>query len=720
LIPFALILGHAAVATAAPVDFAHDIERLLQKHCIECHGPQQPKNGYRLDRRSSALSGAMRRNIVPGSSAGSVLYYRVVGEQMGAGPQMPPKEHLGQADIDTLKRWIDEGAVWPDALANEVDVPPPGAAVVRLTELIRLDDRKAALEEIRKQPSIVNERGPLGATPLMYAALYGDSTLLAAMLQAGGDPNIRNDSGSTALMWAIEDIDKVRLLLDRGADANAVSAFARTPLMLATGLGRSEPLVKLLMERGAVAIPPVLWASVFYGNVATVRSLLAAGVHDNGIGASIALRFNCVACLEAINSDHALSPISSALLDAVPPAGPAESQGILNALKYGGDVNAKDSLSRSVLMRAAISETLSPEAMQLLIDRGADPHAKDREGLTALDYARRAGREPIVQVLTKAGATATAIAEPAPVLVTNNNTRAAVARSIPLLQRTGNEFSQRGGCVSCHHNLLTAMTVATARPRGFSTDDATAQRDLSALMSAIEAARDATLQGASIGGGGATTTGYILMGLSAAQHASDARTDELVRTLRLSQLPDGHWRTAFRPPSESSEITATAVSLRGLRLYGRKADTGAIVAAQSWLEHAVPQNTEDRVFRLFGLSWAGTSPSALKAATRDLVAAQRADGGWAQLPSLGSDAYATGSALVALHEAGMSVTSTAYRRGVQYLLKTQHADGSWLVKTRTHRTQVYFESGFPHGIHQFISAAGTNWATQALALASGG
>jgi hypothetical protein len=211
------------------------------------------------------------------------------------------------------------------------------------------------------------------------------------------------------------------------------------------------------------------------------------------------------------------------------------------------------------------------------------------------------------------------------------------------------------------------------------------------------------------------------MGLSASQHAPDATTDELVRQLRLSQLPDGHWTAVFRPPSESSEVTATAVSLRGLRLYGsvrRKADVDAIAAAQSWLEQVVPKTTEDRVFRLFGLRWAGATASALKSATRDVVATQRADGGWAQLPSLGSDAYATGSALVALHAAGTSVTSTPYRRGVQYLLKTQQTDGSWRVLTRAHRTQVYFESGFPHGTNQFISAAGTNWATQALALAT--
>jgi ankyrin repeat protein/mono/diheme cytochrome c family protein len=720
-ITFALIPGYAAVAMADPVDFARDIQPLLQEHCIECHGPEQQKNGYRLDRRSSALSGALRRNIMPGSSAGSVVYHRVATAQLGAGPRMPPKDPLAQEDIDLLKRWIDEGAVWPDALANEVEVSPPNAAAVRLCELIRLDDRKAALEEIRKQPSIVNERGPRGSTPLMYAALYGDAALLAAMLQVGGDPNIRNDAGSTALIWAIEDLDKVRLLLDRGADPNAASAFGRTPLMLATGLGRSELMAKLLLERGAVAVPPALAASAFHGNAATVRLLLAAGVHDNGIAASLALRFNCVACFEAINSDRPIPPLPRALLDAVPPAGPANPQAILNALEHGGDVNARDPAGRSVLMTAAISETITPEAMQLLIDRGADIHVKDRGGLTALDYARRVGREPIVNVLTKAGASATASAEPVAVLVTNNDARAAVARSVPLLQRTGIEFYRKGGCVSCHHNLLGAMTVATVRSRGFSVDDMTAREEQSLLTGAVEAARDATLQGASVGGGGATTTGYIMMGLSAAQQAPDAITDELVRLLRLTQLPDGHWRTAFRPPSESSEITATAVSLRGLRLYGRtqnNADVRAIAAAQSWLEKAVPQNTEDRVFRLFGLSWAGASPRLLKSATRDLVATQRADGGWAQLPSLGSDAYATGSALVALHEAGMSVTSTTYRRGVQYLLKTQHADGSWLVKTRAHRTQVYFESGFPHGVHQFISAAGTNWATQALALAS--
>jgi squalene cyclase len=81
-----------------------------------------------------------------------------------------------------------------------------------------------------------------------------------------------------------------------------------------------------------------------------------------------------------------------------------------------------------------------------------------------------------------------------------------------------------------------------------------------------------------------------------------------------------------------------------------------------------------------------------------------------------SDAYATGEALVALSEAGMASRNPVYRRGVEFLLKTQLADGSWFVQTRSHQTQIYFESGFPHGRSQFISAAATNWATRALIL----
>ncbi len=82
-----------------------------------------------------------------------------------------------------------------------------------------------------------------------------------------------------------------------------------------------------------------------------------------------------------------------------------------------------------------------------------------------------------------------------------------------------------------------------------------------------------------------------------------------------------------------------------------------------------------------------------------------------------SDAYATGGALVALAEAkAIKVTDRRYQRGVEYLLSTQFPDGSWHVRSRAIKFQPYFESGFPFGHDQWISAAATAGAAQALAL----
>ena len=125
------------------------------------------------------------------------------------------------------------------------------------------------------------------------------------------------------------------------------------------------------------------------------------------------------------------------------------------------------------------------------------------------------------------------------------------------------------------------------------------------------------------------------------------------------------------------------------------------------------------MFKLLGLAWAKAGRAAVEQAARELQAEQRPDGGWSQLPALQSDAYATGQALAALHQgAGLPVSDPAYQKGVQFLLKTQLEDGSWYVKSRSIPFQPYFESGFPHGPDQWISAAGSSWATMALALAT--
>jgi hypothetical protein len=256
------------------------------------------------------------------------------------------------------------------------------------------------------------------------------------------------------------------------------------------------------------------------------------------------------------------------------------------------------------------------------------------------------------------------------------------------------------------------------RERGLRYDRAIEAREKHFLVEDVQLARDQSLQGIGVGGGLTLPVGYMMIALADAGHPPDAGTDAMARMIRRSQSSDGRWITANRPPSESSEFTATAVGMRSLQLYGNArnpADQRALQLARHWLRRNAPRNTEDHTFRLLGLVWARAPTAEKRAAVAALLSRQREDGGWAQLDFRASDAYATGQVLVALREAGVPTASTAYARGLRYLLDNQLEDGTWVVRTRSVFTQHYFESGFPHGIDQFISAAATHWAVQALA-----
>ncbi len=714
-------LSSAAFAQSTPApDFAIDVQPIFKKHCYECHGPDKHRNGYRLDRRSAAFGGLVRHNIIPGSSESSRLYRRVLDSRFG--PQMPLEDTLSPEETDTLRRWIDAGAHWPDDLANESGLPPPDSQAVQLAALIRTasfdkSSRRNVLASVRAQPALVNARGVGGTTPLMEAALYGDVELLRAMLDAGGDPNLQNYRAASALMWAVDDLAKVRLLLERGAKPNASSDFGATPLSLAAASKDSAPIVQLLLERGAEPTQPALVAAA-RANPDSIRLLLPRIPDKGGAAAAMAVRARCEECLRILQPDPK-SPIPRMLTLLLPPGAMGEPATLRDALLRNSDVKVTDNKDRTTLMTAAISETIPPEIMQEFITRGANVHAVSADGLNAIDYALRLGRAPIIDVLNRAGAKPTREAAAQKLqYVVGNDARAAIARTVPLIQRSSVTFYEKGGCVGCHHNLLGLTTVRTLRRQGYAVDEKIAANELRALAEDMATTRDQALQGIVVPGGVFTTTGYILIGLAAADHPADAATDALVRLLRRGQLPDGRWGSPVRPPSEASIFTATAVSLRGIQLYGNPrsaADRAAISSGASWLRHSKAANTEDATFRLLGLVWARAPGSERRAAVEALLAAQKPDGGWSQLEYRASDAYATGQVLVALHQAGVSAKSNAYQRGVRFLLDTQLTDGSWLVPTRTVPTQIYFESGFPHGEHQFISAAGTHWATQALA-----
>src|SRR5690606_397474 len=137
-----------------------------------------------------------------------------------------------------------------------------------------------------------------------------------------------------------------------------------------------------------------------------------------------------------------------------------------------------------------------------------------------------------------------------------------------------------------------------------------------------------------------------------------------------------------------------------------------------WLTENEPRDNEDRVFRLWSLVSLDADQAVTKKALDDLLQTQRDDGGWGQNERLDSDAYATGTALAVLLQAGgLTADDPAIQRAIEFLLNTQQPDGSWYVATRAEGFQVYYESGFPHGKDQFISIAASAWSTWSLLLA---
>jgi ankyrin repeat protein len=627
-----------------------------------------------------------------------------------------------------------------------------------LLQAIRAGDAGKA-EALMQDAAALEARDEHGNTPLMTAAWLADATMLERLLKAGADVNAGNKAGATALLYASTLEDKARLLIASGADVKAQSKLGNTALILAARKPGNSRTVKLLLGRGAnvhaknVFGTTALMCAAAAGDMDSVRLLLDAGADINArpnmdvdgfifgggrtplmwaafLGAEPLAKL----LLERGAKIDAFTQVGSALGQAAWGGHDGMARLLLDA---GAPVDQRDLIANyTPLHWAASSELSSPALVELLLSHHADVNAEGGQPVdnflgvtqTPLMLARKRGDTPVVQALLKAGAKA-----PTPDRKARDKAQGeaksmaeAIQRALPSLTRTAEDsaatfvrHSSRQKCISCHQQQLPLAALSVAHSRQFTTDREIVRHQLELLKRDL-ADPEIAMQGVMLPDP-AIFAGYVAMDLLGAGESASPLTDAMVHMLVTIQHPDGHWsRYIPRPPIQASDITATASALHMIKSFGiasrRPEMDSSVQRARAWLINAHAETNEERVHQLLGLGWSGGDADTLQALAKQLVQRQRADGGWAQLAGLESDAYGTGQSLQALLEgAKLTPADPAVRRGLDFLRRTQLADGTWHVRSRTHTFQPPMESSFAHGRDGWISAAGSSWAVMALA-----
>jgi ankyrin repeat protein len=619
----------------------------------------------------------------------------------------------------------------------------------------------------------VNARDTEGNTPLILASFYASPECIGLFLEKGADVNAANENGVTALHRAATNFEKTRLLVDAGAKVRVRTAdFGNTPLILAARRAGNARTVKLLLERGADAternnagISPII-SGAASNCLDTVRYLLGAGAKADDFQKSNDPRATDIAA-------GLRTPLMwAAYLNDVPMvrlllergADPNQSTYFGSPLSHacwndgfeaaellidrGANVNARDAVAGfTPLHWAAGSETACHHLVKLLLGSDADPNAVGGESVGALGLvpqtplliAQKRGRTAIVDALVAAGAKDQPQPEPIarpkralPPEIDRSTIIASAEKALAALQTTATKsreaflrHASKQDCVSCHQQHLPMAAVGHARNRSIRFDHEAAREQIDLVVNHKGRFNNPEFVAQTLfHPDPAHGFGYQLLGFVAEGVPSSARIDGMVHHLVTVQAADGRWINNMpRPPMMSNDVTATALAIHAIKHYGwqgREEEFAASIEhARRWLWTVCAGTNEETIFQLLGLHWAGESAEKLTCLVKSLLRQQRKDGGWAQLPTLESDAFATGEAVYALALLVKEpVTDPAWQRGLRFLLESQEDDGTWHVARRAFPFQPTMNSGFPHHRDSWISAAATSWAVMALTYAA--
>ena len=255
-----------------------------------------------------------------------------------------------------------------------------------LPDLIQQGEREQALEMIRVGAD-VNMRQGDGSTALLWAVYNVDPALAEALLSREADPNIMNNYGSSPLAEAVKvgNVVLVDMLLQAGADPEAANADGQTILMLAARTGVVE-VAELLLKYGAEVNvleqwrgqTPLMWAAG--NNHGEMTRLLLEH------GADVSVRASAFDWGSQITSEPRAQYRPTGGLTALLYAARTGCTDCAKAIvEAGADINKPSPDAGTALMIAIDNQHF--DTAKLLLELGANPHLWDWWGRTALYIA---------------------------------------------------------------------------------------------------------------------------------------------------------------------------------------------------------------------------------------------------------------------------------------------------------------------------------------------
>lgn len=306
--------------------------------------------------------------------------------------------------------------------------------------------------------------------------------------------------------------------------------------------------------------------------------------------------------------------------------------------------------------------------------------------------------------------------------------RAAVERGLLYLKGEAFAWKDTRKCAACHHAATMLWAFNEARVAGYSVDDKAGKvitewafQDMALnartgqppprnlinlgwvyLLLSVETAPIATVA--------SNENAQHLARESAGTNATARLTarETLIQEIVAKQASDGSWgkpldlRVPLGGPPEDIAILSRLALIESAD--NSKAVLDCIARAGAWLNsNHDSQSRQARNLRLLMNIREGKSTDETAASIASIRAEQNADGGWSQTAEMPSDAYATGQALYVLIRAGVDPTEAEVERGVEFLIRTQRADGSWPMTSRVKAKNL-----------SPITGAGTAWALLGL------